>query len=254
MRIKSSFTRVSKAFTLVELAIVITILGLLIASVTAGTALVAQAKIRAVISEMNEMQSRISTFEGAYNYKPGDFPDASKFWGDTSCGGTSSGDGANGDGDGLVQFTALSAAAGKHEAVVESYLAWCHLHKANLGPLTTPLKVVTAAPAIKTNIPGSNLKAGGYILTNNAFGFDIYQHALILGAPVATMKVPGPVLTPKQAYAIDKKLDDGAPSTGVIRSIKGDGVSNSEGCIKSGQYNLADRGSQVECAISMLVN
>lgn len=257
MRIKTSFTRLSRAFTLVELAIVITILGLLIASVTAGTALVAQAKIRAVISEMQEMQSRVATFEGIYNYKPGDFPDASKFWGTNSCKAAASAtNGANGDGDGLVKFAVLSTSAGNHDTVVESYLAWCHLHEANLGPTTKPLAAISAAPTINTNIPGSKLRGAGYVLANGAFGFDTYQHALILGAPVAVMTGPEPVLTPKQAYAIDKKLDDGMPETGIVRakkSSKSSGV-NAEACIKSSKYNIADRGSQVDCAIAILVN
>ena len=254
MQIKSIILKTSKAFTLIELAIVITILGLLVASVTAGTALVSQAKIRAVISEMQEMKSRISTFESVHSYKPGDFPDSVKLWGDDGiCGGTAS-KGAFGNGDGLVAFS-VKAGTSSSDAVVESYLAWCHLHQQGLGQSMAPLADVSAAPVLGVNIPHSKLKAGGYILANDAFGFATLQHALILGAPKADMKSPGPALTPKQAYAIDKKLDDGNPSNGLIRAKTGSGVSGASCTTSSGdQYNLAQRGSNVDCTIAMLVN
>jgi prepilin-type N-terminal cleavage/methylation domain-containing protein len=252
MKIKCSLLRASKAFTLIEMAIVITILGLLVASVTAGAALIEQARIRGVISEMQEMQSKVATFESVHNYKPGDFPEASKFWGNNVCGGIT--DGANGNGDGLIKFAKLNAVPGQSDAVVESYLAWCHLNKANLGPSLTPLQDITAAPTIGTNIPHSKLKSGGYIMMNDAFNFDVYQNALVLGAPVADMTAPGAALTPKQAYAIDRKLDDGMPETGAIRAKVGNGISTSGACISSSEYNIATRGANLDCTIALLIN
>ncbi len=67
-----------KAFSLVELSIVVIILGLLVASVTVGKDLISAAKMRGLISQLKSFDTQISTFKLKYDDLPGDINNASK--------------------------------------------------------------------------------------------------------------------------------------------------------------------------------
>ncbi len=69
-----------KAFTLVELSIVIVIIGLIVSGVTAGKSLVRQAKLRSVVSDFLTFQTSINSFKLQYNGYPGDIPNATSFF------------------------------------------------------------------------------------------------------------------------------------------------------------------------------
>ena len=59
-------------FTLAELAIVITIIGILIGGVLKGQQLIEQARLAATISQVNNYHSAFSIFRTTYNELPGD--------------------------------------------------------------------------------------------------------------------------------------------------------------------------------------
>ena len=86
-------------FTLVELSIVLVIIGLLTGMVTVGQSMIKQAKLRAVISEVQQYKAAIYTFKDKYGQLPGDFTMATNFWGS---------DTANGNGDGEIHVTSTS--------------------------------------------------------------------------------------------------------------------------------------------------
>ena len=65
-----------QAFTLIELAIVLIILGLLAGGVLYGQNLIKAAELRAVASESEKFQAALMTFRGKYFYYPGDMPNA----------------------------------------------------------------------------------------------------------------------------------------------------------------------------------
>jgi prepilin-type N-terminal cleavage/methylation domain-containing protein len=91
-----------KAFTLIELSIVILILGLLVSGVLVGEALIEQAKITKTISQLREYDTAVNTFKAKYGEKaiPGDFDKAVEF-GLTE--NTYNQWGVNGDGDGVLE-------------------------------------------------------------------------------------------------------------------------------------------------------
>lgn len=64
------------AFTLVELAIVLVILGLLIGGVLGGKSLIRAAQIRSTIAQVDNIKVAARTFREKYFYYPGDIPTA----------------------------------------------------------------------------------------------------------------------------------------------------------------------------------
>ena len=60
-------------FTLVELAIVMTVIGLLIGGVLKGQEMMRNAQMTATVKRVQSFQAALSTFEDIYKALPGDF-------------------------------------------------------------------------------------------------------------------------------------------------------------------------------------
>ena len=65
-------TKSKRGFTLVELSIVIVIIGLIVAGVTAGQSLVRSAKLQSLVSKINEYSTAYNSFYLQYNSLPGE--------------------------------------------------------------------------------------------------------------------------------------------------------------------------------------
>lgn len=87
----------NKGFTLLELSIVIVIIGLIVAGISAGQSLVKQANIRSQISQIQSFELAFNSFILQYNAIPGDFNNANAYWGS---------DGVDGDGDKRIEGAA----------------------------------------------------------------------------------------------------------------------------------------------------
>src|ERR1700722_1138400 len=76
-----------KGFTLVELAIVLTIIGLLIGGILKGQQLITNARVTAQISQIKSVEAAATTFNDTYAGLPGDLATASVRLPATGCGG-----------------------------------------------------------------------------------------------------------------------------------------------------------------------
>ena len=85
-------TRNQKGFTLVEIAIVLVIIGLLIGGVLKGQAMIQNAKVKRVVKSADEVRAAFYTFYDKYGAYPGDENLAASPPSDTN----------NGNGDGLI--------------------------------------------------------------------------------------------------------------------------------------------------------
>jgi prepilin-type N-terminal cleavage/methylation domain-containing protein len=206
-----------KAFSLVELSIVLVIIGLLISGVTVGNRLVKAAQLRAVSREVNEFRTAINVFQDAYDALPGDMTNAQDYW------ATASQAGGNGNGQMTYEIP-----TGTTE--VESLTSWQHLALAEtisgnycgtgVTTGTTTCATTTLEANIGTNVPASKFTPGGYYIHYfDALGADSTageKNYLVLGGFFTAGANFGSILTPTDARTVDSKMDDGIPSTGSI--------------------------------------
>ena len=195
-----------KGFTLIELAIVLVIIGLLVGGVLAGNELIEQSKIRSTIKELESYQTAVDVFHEKYRCLPGDCDRQMAISSEIA---------HNGDGDGFIEW---------YWEVVES---WEVLSETNIitGEYTgTGCGGTELGPGI--NIPESSICENcgyqirhwndGRLLYNNRTGnfltlaeYDCTANNPILANP----------LTSLTAYTIDAKIDDGRPAAGKIFGI-----------------------------------
>jgi hypothetical protein len=206
---------------------------------------------------MEELRLATFIFKHEHQYLPGDFPHASLHWGIQACvaAGATATYGANGNG--IIEGGHRSATTGVHDKINESYAAWCHLYQAGLiKQHTVPLDNNTTTPIVGKHIPASKFgKGSGYIIAAFWLGYPLQTSGnrpdnITLAKPGVPMWNHTPILNPKQAYAIDKKVDDGKPNSGLYRVSE----KTTAACLVSGnnEYNIAGTKDPV-CTIAVIV-
>jgi prepilin-type N-terminal cleavage/methylation domain-containing protein len=179
-------------FTLVEIAIVLVIIGLLLGGVLKGQELIDQSKIKRVVNDFNNVTAAYYTYQDRYKFMPGDDLNAATRWASSPAAPTS------GNGDSIITATLaqvfLAAANG------ENGLAWQHLRLSGLVTGDTSTNAVSIIPELTPF--GSRYGIGA---SASAFGFGV--------APIFCASLP-----PKAAEQLDRQQDDGNPQTGNIRA------------------------------------
>ncbi len=212
-----------QAFSLVELAIVLVILGLLVGGILAGRSLIRASELRAIPQELNRYNTAIHAFRDRYFGLPGDITNATKFWGtDANCPGdfsTPSTGSATCDGSGN----------GRIEGNTETFRAWQHL--ANAGLIKGQYTGVNGHASLTNfgiagqNIPTSKASSDcGYGIfyvgprDSSATGFfeGNYGNPLRFGAGQGIDGGNGRLLG-HEAWNVDTKMDDGMPGKGKLR-------------------------------------
>jgi prepilin-type N-terminal cleavage/methylation domain-containing protein len=191
--------RRAAGFTLIEIAIVLVIIGLLLGAMLKGQELIGGARVQALISKQDGFKAAFFGFHSRYGALPGDYPLASI---NIQCRATC----LNGNGNHRIES---SAAPVNGSEVHEEILAWTHLSAA--GFLTADLSM---SPGDSTpsdaNTPRNTYGSFWQVSFDNNFG-------TTPSAPPRHNLKTGNQFPVEMLAEADRKTDDGLPNTGAFQ-------------------------------------
>lgn len=211
-----------KGFTLVELSIVIVIIGLIIAGITAGRSLVNSSRLRSQVSDLQKYNTAFNAFVFQYNAIPGDMKNARSYWGGTV---------TNGNGDGRLSYDANNATNLTHENLT----LFQHLSMAGLidGKYNNTWALGVGYPKLKIHPDKGMIAAGILNLADSSASYQLTDPEKIMSrVAVLELNVKGDgfagslyndsvgVMTPIEARNIDVKMDDGVARGGIFQSYR----------------------------------
>lgn len=221
--------RLQQGFTLIELSIVLTIIGLIVGGILKGQELINNARLKAQVAQIDNIKSAVFTFQDRYNGLPGDYPTPTSL-------GWSSNSGL-GDGNGIIGTITSTQGSGSTAGAItdatsvdgsESVVAWPELVAANLlggYTLTSPGSAITSA--------GLSISGAGNLASKIGAGGFLWLATFTVTPPVASggtattqtnlfIRLQGGTGTPTNflkrpdMVSLDTKYDDGLPGTGSI--------------------------------------
>ena len=186
--------RQQQGFTLIEIAIVLVIIGLLLGGILKGQELITSARVRSLISQQDGIKAAFYGFQDRFRSLPGDYSAAS-----TNIQMTTTGANADGNGNGRIDGAAPD----------ETILVWEHLSKSGF----INGNYVYAAAITDATTPKNAY--GQYV----QLGYDANYYTLTGGvAAVSTVNrhnlKTGSQIPVEIAAEVDRKIDDGNGATG----------------------------------------
>lgn len=246
-KVLASQRRSEGGFTLVELAIVMVIIGLLIGGILKGQELIATAKVGATVSQIKALDAAINTFQEKYAAYPGDMRNPNTRLPDcTSATCNVANTGANGGNMQIVNV--LNNLTAAPAAGSEGTRAFSHLSKADL--LSGVDADATGTPTFGALLPV--VKGGGgmwisYMGTAVPAGTNLTggrHYAMLNGTPVAMAATTGG-FNSIMAAQLDRKMDDGRANAGGAQTI-------GTGCSAAGVYAEATPGAACAMYVRIL--
>ena len=192
-----------RGFTLIEIAIVLVIIGLLLGGVLKGQELITSARVRNLIAQQDGTKAAYFGFVDRFRSLPGDYAAAV-----ANINGTA----AFGNGNGQIEAAATPVNV---SVVAEDIAVWDHLSKSGFitGSYTHSAGAYTAANAA----------------VNPYTAFMVMRFDAVYGDNSVTPGARHNLKTGQQLPAdllaeIDRKVDDGLPLTGTFRFSAGAGA------------------------------
>jgi len=180
-------------FTLVEIAIVLVIIGLLLGGILKGQEMITQARIKNVINDFNGITAAYASYQDRYRAIPGDDVGAAGRWAGS----------VSGNGNGQVAGAYNATPSNPPVAAEESNLFWWHLRLS--GFIAGPTSGAGFANQ-PTNSVGGMVGVTSGDGTTAMMGFS--------GLMVCSAN-----LADKIAIAVDTQIDDQNSSTGTVRGM-----------------------------------
>jgi len=195
-----------KGFTLVEIAIVLVIIGLLLGGILKGQEMITQAKIKNVIADYSGISAAYHGYVDRYRFIPGDDPCAgtpAAACPATAARWASASGSGNGNGQVAGEYRSSTAAD-------ESRLWWEHLRLAGFVSGTgtnQPFNAVTGMLGVQTG--NAATPTVGPILGSDGTATGGFSGLIMCSAN----------LPDKIAIAVDTQMDDGVPVSGSVRGL-----------------------------------
>jgi len=209
-------------FTLVELAIVITIIGLLIGGVLKGQEMIQSARVTNTIAQIKSYQAAQETFRDRYDQFPGDMSVATN----RLPGCTAAAYCLNGDGNSRIGARYTGTAIGTIQTgtavpAVETSMYWKHLTLADLisgvNPNANPDEATWGQTHPSSSFGGGFMVAYGQHIAASRDGLWLILANTLTGTTAYLPNGENP-LTPALAQQIDTKMDDGRADQGYVQS------------------------------------
>jgi len=181
-------------FTLVEIAIVLVIIGLLLGGILKGQEMINQARIKNAINDFNGITVAVTSYQDRYRFLPGDDPNADTRWTVQAP--------AKGDGDGVMKGNYNFTVTAAPTTLQESNLFWQHLRIAGFVPGITTGNGSGSQPMNA---------ASGIVGVQNAVNAGVGLG--FIGPIICSSNIPD-----KVAIAVDTQMDDSNSQTGQVRA------------------------------------
>lgn len=186
-------------FTLIELAIVLVIIGLLLGGVLKGQELINSAKVKNMASDFKNIQVYIYGYQDKFKALPGDDHAAAAHVNGTNAGSATE-----------TQNAIIEGQWNSTSANDESFMFWQHVRLAGLAPGSTD---PTAATYIQRNADG------GQVGVQSVSGFTAVTTLPTAGGISGSFVICSDGVLGKFAKQLDTTLDDGIGNTGSVRVV-----------------------------------
>ena len=210
----------NRGFTLIEIAIVLVIIGLLLGGVLKGQELINNAKVKSYATDFRNTPIQLYGYQDKFRALPGDDALVVTHMPGATLATTPATLQGNGVINGVWDTTTNTD---------ESCLYWQHVRLAGLSPGSTVVSCAANADYWPKNANGGQIgiqsNAGFVTITGTMNGSYIICSKNILGAFV---------------LQLDATLDDGNPATGSMRAIQTSAVPGAPATVATVQANLAD--------------
>jgi prepilin-type N-terminal cleavage/methylation domain-containing protein len=224
-------------FTLVELAIVLMIIGLLIGGILKGQELVQNARIISLARQIESYRAGVLTFQDSYSALPGDMRTPSTRLANCSASPCN----VAGDGNGIIGAS-TQVTAGLHfplSPTSENGNFWNHMVAAQVVSATFDKMAGDASTIAAVQAPVGGVLSTAHISSAAVDNYPaIRGHYLLLKSPegLSDNSFTGGMggaygVTPVEAFRIDRKMDDGKPFAGSVI-----GVTGNNACYNSLEY------------------
>jgi len=216
---------INRAFSLVELAMVMAIMAVLLAGVTGGARLMESSRLNKIALDLTEIESSIKAFELAYKALPGDLSNAQSYFGSTLCQDHGSHSVLTCNGDGNNELGSYYTSEGKRGEHAYAYLHMqlAGVYKGRYAPHSSTADDYWTISDLNTpsTYTKAGLKAYYAFWGNNVYGDSRYM--IMLGKARDTddgnhNKPYDAAFSLNMVKKLDYKIDDNDVTTGRMRS------------------------------------